>query len=307
MRSADWSVDDDSGTLVFHDRWAYLQPWVIAAIAVWGLRARAAGLEIRVENGHRAGWAWRFGLHDFLGVQPATQFAEREEAGRFVPLRHIRTAGDLSRLLADIVPLLHLADQPGEEKAVQYALSEMTRNVLEHSNSEHGAVVCAQLYPGTPGKRRGRPSRRYISFGVADAGVGIRTTLARNYTSLASDADAVLKSMEFGTTGAVPGIYGTRDNAGAGLYFTRRLSWATGRYFAIASGEALFRISQAERPRSDPQLVEGIPSWPGTLVAVEIGLDEELNFEDFIVATRASFTQRSQEASDRARRLLVFE
>ena len=73
MRQAgDWSFSDQSARLVFHDRWAYLQPWVIAAIATWGLRARADGLEVEVEHGHRAGWAWRFGLHKMLDVEPPT-------------------------------------------------------------------------------------------------------------------------------------------------------------------------------------------------------------------------------------------
>lgn len=307
LNNADWALEDGVATVVFHERWAYLQPWVAAALAAWGLRARAAGINVRVENGHRAGWAWRFGLHDFLGVAPATTFSEREEAGRFVSLRQIRTAGDLSGLLADLVPLLHLSDAPGEEKAVQYALSEMTRNVLEHSESPDGAIVCAQLYPGGTGKQVGGVAKRYISVGVADTGIGIRRSLAVNYADLKSDRDAVLKAMEFGTTGATAGMYGTQDNAGAGLYFTRRLSWATGRYFALASGDALFKLSQAAKPPPDDRLVASMPQLPGTLVAVEIGLDQELDFEDFIAATRASFTSRTKAATERAKRLLVFE
>jgi hypothetical protein len=305
LNRASWELEDGTAKLIFHERWAYIQPWVLSAIAAWGLRAQAAGIPVEVENGEQAGWAWRFGLHQFLGVEPTKQFAEREEAGRFVALRQVRTADDLAQLLADIVPLLHLAEEPGEEKAVQYALSEMTRNVLEHSGSADGAVVCAQLYPGT-GKPRGTTSRSYISIGVADTGDGVRTTLGRNYP-VTSDTDALLTAMEFGTTGAVPGIYGTRDNAGAGLYFTRRLSWATGRYFGIVSGDAIFRISQAERTPPDVKLVKSVPAWPGTIVAVEIGLDWELDFEDFVAATRKSFTKRSEEASNRARELLVFE
>jgi hypothetical protein len=205
------------------------------------------------------------------------------------------------------VPLLHLADSPGEEKAVQYALSEMTRNVLEHSRSQHGAVVCAQLYPGRSGTQRtGNVASRYISIGVADAGIGVRDTLRRNYPELHDDDEALLKAMEFGTTGAEATMYGTHDNAGAGLYFTRRLSQVTGRYFAIASGDAMFKNSQSKATKADARLMKKIPAWPGTLVAVEIGLDWPLNFAEFIANTRASFTERTQDTSDRARRLLEF-
>ena len=223
-------------------------------------------------------------------------------------LRQITGAAELGELLADIVPLLHLSDEPGEEKAVQYALSEMTRNVLEHSQSPFGAVVCAQLYRGkdTVKKVQSPLSRRYISIGVADAGIGVRSTLARTEPGLDTDRDAVLRAMEFGTTGAIPGVYGTGDNAGAGLYFTRRLSWATARYFALASGDALFKLSQRERQPRDDQLVAESRHGPALSCAVEIGLDWELNFEDFLKATRASYSARSQEASERAERLLVF-
>jgi hypothetical protein len=62
-----------------------------------------------------------------------------------------------------------------------------------------------------------------VSLGIADTGRGVLTSLRGKY-QLTSSADAVLKAMEPGVSGAVQGMYGSSDNAGAGLFVTRRLS-----------------------------------------------------------------------------------
>jgi hypothetical protein len=125
---ADWTIHQGSTAIRFHPNWCYLQPWVLAALASWGQRQLSGGGAITVENDRRAAYAWRFGLHEFLGFEPERLPEEHEEAGRFLSLRAIATSADLSALLADLVPLLHLGDEPERARAVQYAMSEMVTN-----------------------------------------------------------------------------------------------------------------------------------------------------------------------------------
>lgn len=285
LRIADWSIDRDRTVVVFHPGYCHMQPWVVAALAAWGYAHRAAGGSISVENPERAAYGWRFGLGDYLRV-PHKRPSEHEEAGRFVALRRVGNSDDLAALLADIVPLLHLGAQPEQAKAVQYAVSEMVRNTLEHSRSLHGAVVCAQLYGAK------KAARKYISIGVADTGIGVMRSLLPNYPDLQQDSEAVLKAIQPGVTGALRGMYGASDNAGAGLFITRRLSDTTGGYFAVGSHKALFRSSLAQRRPPDPELVMPISSFPGTLVCVEIGLREEDDFSEMLGLARDAFFQR---------------
>jgi anti-sigma regulatory factor (Ser/Thr protein kinase) len=222
-----------------------------------------------------------------------------EEAGRFVPLRAVHDTAGLSALLADIVPLLHLSDEPEQAKAVQYAMSEMVRNTLEHSGSPEGAIVCAQLYPGER-----LSSRRYVSIGIADAGQGVRSSLRSNYPGLASDREAVLKAMEPGVTGAVQGMYGASNNAGAGLFITRRLSAASRGYFGLYSGGAFFRSSIANRPRPDEALVLDVPAFPGTVVCVELDIDADADFAAMLASARSAFGSAEVERTDVERRVV---
>lgn len=286
LRNKDWKLrTEDPAIIRFHPSYCHMQPWVLAALSAWSTEFRRRGGEIRIENEDRAAYGWRFGLAEFLGVSNPVSVTEHEESGRFVALRRIQNSQDLSGLLASLVALLHLSAEPEHAKAVQYAVSEMVRNTLEHSESESGAVVAAQLYAGK------RSRRRYVSIGIADTGVGVRETISRNYV-VNSHEEAILKAIQPGVTGAVQGEFGSSENAGAGLFITRRVAAATNGYFGIASGSALFRSSIAKKKRRDEELVDSISFFPGTIVCVEIGLGEEADFGAILESTRAAFTGR---------------
>lgn len=270
--------------IVFHPGYCHMQPWVLAAIAAWAEDARSRGEEILVRNAERAAYAWRFGLHDFLGIERPTTVHEHEEAGRFLQLRRVSTTADVGNLVAEVVPLLHLGGSPETAKALQYALSEMVRNTLEHSQEPRGAVVAAQYYPGN------RSSRKYVSVGIADTGQGIAASLRNNY-EVPSDVDALLMALRPGVSGARRGAYGASDNAGAGLFITRKIVEATGGYFGIASGHAAFKSSLARRRPSDLDLAVKVGGYPGTLVAVEIGLGADLDYDSVFRLARAAFGQ----------------
>ncbi len=194
--------------------------------------------------------------------------------------------------MADVVTLLHLADEPEQAKAVQYALSEMVRNVREHSGSTHGAVVCAQWYEGKHGAR-------YISIGIADTGIGVHAHLHHNYPKLDSDADALLAAIQPGVTGSRPGAYGSINNAGAGLFYTRRLAQSSLHYFAIGSGDAMFRTSIAKRQKPDSDLVFPIAPYPGTMVSVNLAFHPEALFDDFLQMVGQEFTEMDEQLRER--------
>jgi len=115
-----------------------------------GNRSASAWRRDDVENPGTAGYAWRFGLAEHLGIDDPSTIQPHEEAGRFIPLRVVTGSEALRRLISDVAPLLHLVTEPEQVKAIQYVVSEMVRNVLEHSSAQAGAVVAAQYYPGLP-------------------------------------------------------------------------------------------------------------------------------------------------------------
>jgi anti-sigma regulatory factor (Ser/Thr protein kinase) len=236
-------------------------------------------------------------LFEHLGIDPGFSIKEHEQAGRFLPLTHVRTALDTRQVIGDLSALLHLDSNPDALAAVQYCVSELLRNALEHSGSQDGAFVCAHNY--TAGRFR------RVSIAVVDCGQGIASHLAPTHPEVRDDdAQALTLAMLPGVTGVVPGMYGTPDNAGAGLFITRTIAKGSGGYFLLASGTAAYRLRRSKRGRRparlnlDP-LDDRHDLWPleepwlGTVVALEVRTDRIRDFQRFFGWIREQMPRRT--------------
>ena len=189
-------------------------------------------------------------------------------------------------VIGSISAMLHLENDTESLAAVQYCISELLRNVLEHSQSPDGAFVSAQRF------KKGKPPR--VTIAVADCGQGISTHLGRIYPEAATDDKIALGlAMQPGITGATKGIYGTSENAGAGLFITRCIAKGTGGYFLLASGDAGYRL---RRTRESEDMIELYPDafddprhdvwrfpshWIGTAISIEINTQRIDDYEGF--------------------------
>lgn len=293
-----FDTDGRPAILRFHPAWAHLEPFALSMAAAWGTWCRRNHMEIKVENlGRRADYAARMRLFQYLGVKYDPKVVEHEEAGRFVPITQVKDRTSITAVIGDISALLHLNQEPDALAAVQYCVSELLRNVLEHSGSEDGAFVCAHRYT------TGEPHR--ITLAVADCGMGISKHLSANYPDASgNDRIAIGLAMRPGITGARLGLYGTPENAGAGLFITRCIAKGTGGYFFISSGNAAYRLRRSNDPESktdlyiDPydepryDLWEFPSAWKGTVVSVEIRTEQIEDFQDFFVWIREHLPQR---------------
>ena len=275
--------------LELHPRWAHMDPMALSMAAAWGGWCQRQGIEVEVENiaGSHANYAARMKLFYHLGVNYPTVLAEREEAGRFMPITQVKSASELQTVIGNVSALLHLDEEPNGLNAVQYCVSELVRNVLEHSGSPEGAYVCAQRYL----EKGKKPSR--VTIAVADCGEGIAAHLGDRYKQ-ARDSDMIALSlaMQPGITGALAGMYGTPNNAGAGLFITRTIAKATGGYFVLASGKAAFRVNQHKEKKAgreiyldaldDPKSTSYplTDEWHGTVAAMEIFTDRVPDFPE---------------------------
>lgn len=254
-----------------------------------GARCRAQGGEIRVADipGHRSiAYLIRMKLFDVLGMEPGRQITEHEASGRFIPLTQIQSSHDLKAAITDLVPLLHAP--PHVADPIRYVFSEMARNVLEHSGSPVGAFVCAQYY---------RKSNR-IAIGIADAGIGIRASMARSH-NVATDKDAIRLALQPGVTGTTSRLGGTEFNAGAGLFFTKSIAALSRNFFLLYSGDALFKLlrtpqAQQSELHADPAMdrhrfVEE-PHWPGTAVGIDVSVEQEIEFAMLLDEIRKAYS-----------------
>jgi hypothetical protein len=246
-------------------------------------------MTIEVENvfGRHSNYAARMKLFQHFGIDQYTVLEEHEEAGRFLPIEQVRSQSELESVIGNVSALLHLDTEPDALAAVQYCVSELIRNVLEHSQSSEGAYVCAQRYLNKNPKR--------VSIAVADCGLGITQHIGQVHRqALRDDALALSLAMTPGVSGAhKAGIDGfSPDNAGAGLFITRAIAKATGGYFVLQSGRAAFRLRRCpkkeerevhfdayEDPRADSWRLPA--EWQGTVAAVEVVTEEIPSFPEF--------------------------
>jgi anti-sigma regulatory factor (Ser/Thr protein kinase) len=89
-------------------------------------------------------------------------------------------------------------------KALEWAVNEVTDNVLNHSESPIGGIVQIQSFP----------AKETVSFYVVDAGLGIPHTLRRSRSEITSDTQALDRAIREGVT------RNPQTNQGNGLFGT---------------------------------------------------------------------------------------
>lgn len=217
----------------------------------------------------------RMGLFKLLKIKSNIKINEHEPSGRFIQLVQIKDKNTLTNFIEDMIPLLHL--KPEQVKPIRYMMSELTRNVFEHSESKIGAILCAQYYKKS----------NTIRLGIVDTGVGIKSTISAAY-STKNDLEAILLALTPGVTGTTRRIGGTEQNMGAGLFFIKSIAKVNRDFFVIYSGESIYKLLKTSHKQkvnlySDPardkhSSDKDYPYWNGTVVGIDINLD---NNEDF--------------------------
>lgn len=238
-RSQPFVGDGQEAELELDPKWIQVDPFSLSMVASWGAWCRRLSKRVRVKNiGKHANYLARMKLFQQLDNDYNPPIIEHEQSGRFLPLTQVRNHQELRAVIADISALLHLDNEPDALAAVQYCVSELIRNALEHSGSPEGAFVCAHRYVGT------KPER--VTIAVSDCGRGIAEHLGQAYPEATeSNKVALGLAMRPGITGAVKAMYGTPENAGAGLFITRSIAKGTGGYFLLVSGDAAYRLMRS--------------------------------------------------------------
>lgn len=252
-------------------------------IAALGLSVKPEKIECQKFEATSRHYFVRMGLFKLLGIPSDIVIKEHEPAGRFIPLTRIRTADEQTRFITEMIPLLHVEAE--QAKTLGYIFSELIRNVIEHADAENGALLCAQYYQKS----------NSIRVGIADTGRGIRSTITRSHAA-ETDLDAIRLALTPGITGTTSKEGGTEQNAGAGLFFIKSIASVNRDFFVIYSGSGFYKLlkkspSRRRRLNADPfddrhTVHSDMPAWPGTVVGVDITLDQTEEFSLLLDAIR---------------------
>ncbi|MEK6969184.1 MAG: ATP-binding protein [Nanoarchaeota archaeon] len=257
-------------------KWISMHPVVLCMVAALGLTIKSENVKCEKLEAKSKHYLQRMGLFKLVNIKVETPIIEHESAGRFIPLTRINNSQELTKFIADIVPLLHL--EPEQADPIKYIVSELVRNVLEHSESKRGAIVSAQYYKKS----------NTIRIGIVDTGVGIKKTINNAYPAK-THLEAIQLALTPGITGTTRRIGGTEYNAGAGLFLIKSIAQINREFFMIYSGNAMYkllknkpdlkRITLQGNPFQDRHSKgEDYPNWQGTVVGVDISLDKTKEF-----------------------------
>lgn len=260
--------------ITFHKKWMSIHPMVLSMIAALGLQIDSSKIQCEKLEATSKHYLERMKLFDFLGVKSGITMMEHEAAGRFVPLTQIKDSASLTKFVTEVTPLLHL--EPKHAEPIRYIMSELIRNVLEHSLSKHGAIVSAQYYKKS----------NTIRIGIADTGIGIWKSINESHNPK-DDLDAIRMALTPGITGTTSKEGGTERNAGAGLFFIKSIASVNSDFFVIYSGKAMYKLLKRTGKKiklhADPlkdrhSKRNDLPGWQGTVVGIDLSLDTTQEF-----------------------------
>jgi anti-sigma regulatory factor (Ser/Thr protein kinase) len=281
----------DSLEITANDKWIAVHPAVLSMIAAIGLTVKPEKIVCQKFEAASSHYFVRMGLFKLLGIPTDIVITEHEPAGRFIPLTQIRTAAEQTRFITDMIPMLHV--EPEQAKTLGYIFSELIRNVIEHADAENGALLCAQYYKKS----------NSIRIGIADTGCGIRSTITRSHPA-DTDLAALRLALMPGITGTTSREGGTEQNAGAGLFFIKSIASVNRDFLVIYSGSGFYKLlkktSTRRRLNADPfldrhSMSPDMPAWPGTVVGVDITLDQTEEFSSLLDAIRDTYSSAVRE------------
>lgn len=272
-------------------RWISIHPVVLSLIGALGKTVKPSKIKCEKLEAKSKHYLARMGLFKFLEIESEINIKEHESAGRFIPLTQIKNSNSLSEFITEISPLLHLEAE--HAKTLRYITSELVRNVLEHSKSEYGAIVCAQYHA----------KGNIVRIGIADTGIGINESI-NSFHHPDNELEAIRLALTPGITGTTSKEGGTEFNAGAGLFFIKSIANVNRDFFMIYSGNSMYKLLRRKSERiklhADPfkdrhSKRSDLPYWQGTIVGIDISLDRTQEFPLLLDLIRDTYTEAIRE------------
>lgn len=181
-----------------------------------------------------------------------------------IPATQYKTPDDQQNAVNRIVNVIlgALPDlQRSNLASFEWAVNEITDNVLLHSNSIIGGLVQVSTF---------QKNTKSVQFVVADAGIGIPETLKSGRPDIRSDTEALDQAIREGVT------RDTNLGQGNGLFGTYRACSKSNGFFQVDSGHARLEYN----PKKGLSILNKTISYAGTLVVATIDFSDPSLLED---------------------------
>jgi len=211
----------------------------------------------KLENLFRnTGWGYFLDPHQFEPSRfkghtqiPATQYT--------TPAEQQIAVNRILNVMLGAIPELQRSDIA----AFEWAINELTDNVLVHSDSPIGGLVQVSTFV---------KYRKRVQFVVADAGIGIPNSLRGGQNAISSDTEALDKAIREGVT-RDPSI-----GQGNGMFGSYEICSKSGGEFLIDSGHARLRYNPSNGLAIQKQTIP----YSGTLIVATVDFSDPRLLED---------------------------
>ncbi|RYC09874.1 STAS-like domain-containing protein [Ciceribacter ferrooxidans] len=158
----------------------------------------------------------------------------------------------------------------GNLSALEWAINEITDNVLNHADSEIGGILQVTT----------RRDGTVVEVVVCDVGSGIPRTLRSAHREISSDLDALEHAIQEGVT------RNSQTNQGNGLFGSSRIAELSGGQFRIHSGYATLKLDKSKGLHIRKNTVP----FKGTLIACSINCEDSKILEQALYFRGKKYT-----------------
>jgi hypothetical protein len=225
------------------------------------------------------GYLQRIDFFSTCGIKLKEEVARKDAARQFVELRKVAGGVDVAKLSTDIAYCLFPdADSDDPDKSglfdiLQYSVSELTNNVIQHSKSSGFATA---QYTG---------STDLVRVAIADDGIGVRASFkdagSPHFSPNLSHSGAIALATQpkVSSKAHMTTAWGESVNAGVGLTLLKAVSLLTGGSFFMASGTGVCTQQVGEKEMSVLELPQ---AFSGTICALSFQRAKVQNFADLL-------------------------
>lgn len=245
-----------------------IQCSALTFLCAWGRQQRRQGRELLIRGSEAAlRQLMRLDLYEHLGLAYQKEVQSPLD-NPVVPLRLISNEQDMPAAAGEIYRLVerHFDNAPSFLPALQWAVGEITDNVLRHADAaDPGAVYSEYL-----------PREHRLDVAICDLGRGIYASLGET-TFLYSHGHAITQAVRRGVTRS------TDIGQGNGLAGVLEIVRKNGGDLQIWTGDALYRVV-----RGDIKGFVQMPTVPGTGVAFSLDTRVPVDLRDTWIAGRGA-------------------
>jgi anti-sigma regulatory factor (Ser/Thr protein kinase) len=239
---------------------AFLKPFHLVTLGLVAKRNKWNNLKLpeQLEK-----YAVRMKLWESVDMKPPCKVREYGEDGKFLPVQSFKKGKeDIQSVVEQVGKIVLKTTSKEYQDALSNCLQEIIDNFFAHAeaSNELPCLVSAQSWP----------KGSLVQMAIADAGIGIRSSLNKNeellYRLTANNACEM--ASEYGISSKIGD-----GHSGYGLTLAQDLMKQSGGTYILFSGDELF-LCQNGKPLSKNSTNCG---WNGTLLVLEWEMNKQLD------------------------------